>query len=83
MKALLDNGSLIICAMSRGDFTLAGHFIVIRGYDREGFLVNDPNCLSRSRRHWTFSQLKPQIKGIWAYTKAQAQTSSYMIREAG
>ena len=83
MKALLDGGALIICAMSRGDFTLSGHFIVIHGYDREGFLVNDPNCLSRSRRHWTFSQLKPQTKGIWAYTKAQAQTNSYRIYDAG
>lgn len=76
MKALLDNGALFICAMSRGDFTLSGHFIVIRGYDEQGFLVNDPNCLSKSRRHWTFSRLKPQIKGIWAYTEAQAQTAA-------
>ncbi len=67
MKEALDNDSFIICAMRRGDFTLAGHFIVIYGYDEEGFLVNDPNCIDRSRRSWSYERLKSQIKKIWAY----------------
>lgn len=65
MKTALDSGSVIICSMRPGDFTAAGHFIVIYGYDKTGFLVNDPNCVARSRQTWTFSELKGQIKNVW------------------
>ncbi len=65
MRAALDSGSVIICSMGPGDFTAAGHFIVIYGYDKTGFLVNDPNCVARSRQTWSFSELKGQIKNIW------------------
>lgn len=67
LMTLLDNGHIIICAMGRGDFTSAGHFIVIYGYDETGFLVNDPNCIVRSQRTWSFDELKWQIRSIWAY----------------
>lgn len=69
MKSVLDDGEIIICAMGKGDFTISGHFIVIYGYDEKGFKVNDPNCVARSRRRWTFEELEPQIKNIWAYKK--------------
>ena len=46
MKAELDAGRFLICAMKKGDFTAAGHFIVVYGYDESGFLVNDPNCVA-------------------------------------
>lgn len=69
LKAALDNGSVIICAMAKGEFTLYGHFIVIRGYDSEGFIVNDPNCVARSNRRWTFKEMKSQIRNVWTYKK--------------
>lgn len=69
MRAVLDNGGIIICAMGKGDFTLSGHYIVIYGYDKEGFMVNDPNCVARSGRRWTFSEIENQIKSIWVYGK--------------
>mgnify|MGYP002508544130 CR=1 FL=1 len=69
MKAVLDNGGIIICAMRKGDFTISGHYIVIYGYDNEGFMVNDPNCVARSGRRWTFSEIETQIKSIWVYDK--------------
>lgn len=65
MRAALDSGSVIVCSMGPGNFTAAGHFIVIYGYDKTGFLVNDPNCVARSRQTWSFSELKGQIKNIW------------------
>jgi len=73
MKAALDNGSVIICSMGPGDFTAAGHFIVIYGYDGTGFLVNDPNCVARSRQTWSFSELKGQIKNIWVMSSSPKQ----------
>lgn len=67
--AVLDDGGVIVCSVGRGDFTTQGHYIVIYGYESDGFLVNDPNCVARSRK-WAFSELKPQIKNIWAYLPA-------------
>lgn len=68
MKSSLDAGHPIICSMGAGDFTTQGHFIMIYGYDAEGFFVNDPNCVSRSQKRWSFDQLRGQIKNLWAYS---------------
>lgn len=67
LKQALDWGGVAICSMSEGDFTAAGHFIVIYGYDSDGFLVNDPNCVARSRQHWDWDSLRRQIKNVWVY----------------
>lgn len=69
LKQALDWGGVAVCSMSEGDFTAAGHFIVIYGYDSEGFLVNDPNCVARSRQHWSWDSLRGQIKNMWLYQK--------------
>lgn len=68
MKAALDNGSVIILSMGPGDFTAAGHFIVVYGYDRDGFMVNDPNCVARSRKQWSYSEFGAQIKNMWVFS---------------
>lgn len=70
MKQQLDQGGMIICAMRPGDFTTTGHFIVIYGYDKDGFLVNDPNSRERSGKTWSFSTLKGQIKNLWGFKPA-------------
>lgn len=67
MKEALDRNRILICSMSQGDFTTGGHFIVIYGYDKEGFRVNDSNCVARSRRSWSFEEIGDQIKQIWSY----------------
>lgn len=67
MQQQLDQGNLIICAMGAGDFTTAGHFIVLYGYDENGFLVNDPNSLARSEKQWTFEELDGQVRNLWSY----------------
>lgn len=67
MKEYLDRGNPIICAMRKGDFTTSGHFIVIYGYNEEGFWVNDPNSVIRSEKQWDFDTLKIQIRNMWAY----------------
>ena len=70
MKSALDSGQPVICSMGAGDFTTQGHFILIYGYNEEGFLINDPNCIARSSQPWTFERLRGQIKNLWAYRPA-------------
>ena len=67
MKQELKNGHPLICAMRAGDFTAGGHFIVIRGYEKDGFIVNDPNSRVRSQKRWTYEELSGQIKNMWYY----------------
>lgn len=71
MKSALDNDGLVVCSMRPGDFTTTGHFILIRGYDEEGFLVNDPNRRTHSQRQWSYQELKGQIKNLWVLSDAE------------
>ena len=67
--------AVVICSMKPGDFTAAGHFVVIYGYDSEGFLVNDPNCVARSRESWSYDVIGKQIKQMWTYQKGNSGQS--------
>ena len=67
MKNVLDSGGKLICSMRAGDFTSSGHFIVIYGYDENGFKVNDPNSIARSRVSWSYERLSTQISNLWSY----------------
>lgn len=65
MKQVLDQGGVLISSMRPGDFTTTGHFILIRGYDQNGFFVNDPNSRRNSEKQWDYETLSGQIKGLW------------------
>ena len=65
----LNAGHQMICAMGPGDFTRGGHFILIYGYDEKGFKINDPNCIARSKKRWSYDRLKTQIRAIWGFSK--------------
>ena len=65
----LDAGEPIICSMRPGNFTTAGHFIVlVKEVDGE-IMVNDPNSKSRSKILWDYDTLEGQIKNLWGFTK--------------
>ena len=66
MTDALEAGNPIILAMGEGDFTSAGHYIVLTGVDEDGFRVNDPNSRINSEKRWTYEQLEGQIRNIWA-----------------
>lgn len=66
MVSALENGKLIVCVLGPGDFTDSGHFIVLTGYQDGAFTVNDPNSPTRSAQTWSYDQLSPQIKNLWA-----------------
>lgn len=78
MQAVLDSGGLIVCSMRPGDFTTTGHFILIRGYDENGFFVNDPNRRSNSERQWDFDTLRYQIKNLWGLRDGSDAGSKYV-----
>lgn len=63
----LEAGHPIIASLRPGDFTTTGHFIVITKTINDKFLVNDPNSKENSHKQWSYSQLAPQIKDMWAY----------------
>lgn len=66
MKKNLELGNPIICIMGPGDFTTAGHFIVLRGVEDGKFIVNDPNSVENSERLWSYEEISGQIKNLWA-----------------
>lgn len=66
MKASIDSGKVLICSVKAGEFTSGGHFILVYGYNDEGFLINDPKCVARSNKTWSFAEFGNQIKRIWA-----------------
>lgn len=66
MKKNLELGNPIICIMGPGDFTTAGHFIVLTGVKENKFVVNDPNSKENSERLWSYEEISGQIKNLWA-----------------
>ena len=69
IRRTLEDGYVIICAMRPGDFTTAGHFIVLTKTENGQIKVNDPNSRSRSKI-WSYETLEKQIKNLWAFSKS-------------
>lgn len=66
MTENLEAGNPIILALGAGDFTSSGHYIVLTGLQDGLFVVNDPNSMKNSVRLWSYEELEPQIRNIWA-----------------
>lgn len=69
IKDHLDQGHYMIMNVRAGWFTAGGHYLVISGYDDEGFRVNDPNSKRRSSVSWKYADFQDQIKAIWVFSK--------------
>lgn len=69
IKGALDQGEVVILSMGPGDFTTTGHFILLRGYDGNGFYVNDPNRKANSEKQWDYDTLSSQVKCLWGIGK--------------
>ena len=65
MTDALEAGNPVILAMGAGDFTTAGHYIVLTGLENGFFRVNDPNSIANSRKLWSYEQMEGQIRNIW------------------
>lgn len=67
-KRIMDNllvDNPIICAMGPGDFTTAGHYIVLVGCEDGKIRLNDPNSCKNSGKLWSFEELSGQIRNLW------------------
>lgn len=62
----LEVGNPVICSMGPGDFTTAGHFIVMVGVEGGKIRINDPNSKARSAQLWDYDQISGQIRNLWA-----------------
>ena len=69
MVDAVEAGNPVILALGKGDFTSAGHYIVLTGWNGDAFTVNDPNSRERSKQLWTYEQLEGQIRNIWAISE--------------
>jgi len=75
MKKNLELGNPVICIMGPGDFTTAGHFIVLTGYKDGKFVINDPNSKTNSERLWSYEEFSGQIKNLWACRRPEQGTN--------
>ena len=73
MMAAIDRGEMLILSVHYGNFTHsgAGHFIVIYGYNANGFMVNDPGSYERSCKYWPYSVISGDVNKIYALGKLQ------------
>lgn len=68
IRNTLAAGHPIICVVGPGDFTTAGHYLVLIGLDEEGRVrLCDPNSRQNSEKTWEVSRLMSQIRNLWAY----------------
>lgn len=70
MVNALEAGNPVILAVGPGDFTTAGHYIVLTGVEDGKFRVNDPNSRENSERLWSYEEIEGQIRNIWAISAA-------------
>ena len=84
MVDALEQGKCVICSVSEGDFTYAGHFIVLTSIDNDSRIhLNDPNSPGNSSRAWSLSRLRKQIVSMWSYEKAPAPKKKKSGKDTG
>ena len=64
-KRALDDGEQIIAVMGAGHFTTGGHFIVIYGYNDEGFMILDSNNYRNTEAIWSYDSLASEMIVAW------------------
>lgn len=79
--ASLKSGHWLICCMGPGNWTKAGHFILVYGYENGNVLINDPASRAATREKNTWNRLKNEVKYYFDITvpgnnKTTSTTSS-------
>ncbi|MBQ6545961.1 MAG: C39 family peptidase [Lachnospiraceae bacterium] len=69
VRDFLDSGNPVICSVGPGDFTEAGHFIVLTAIDADGNVtVRDPVSPARSKKTWPVGRILGQVRNLWGYS---------------
>lgn len=67
LKAAADiEGAVVIAAVQGGTF--GNHALVIRGYDENGFYINDPATPERTAVQWDFEVFENELVRYWVVT---------------
>ena len=64
----LQSGHPIICNVGPGDFTQAGHYIVLTSYSDGLVTIHDPFSNKNTEKTWVYAEIADQIKGMWVYS---------------
>lgn len=65
IEKCLANGGLVICNMGKGYWTNGGHYIVVRGFDRNNFFACDPASAKRTQQSKT--QFLKELKKAFCF----------------
>lgn len=72
----LEDGNVLICKVSDGDFTTEESFILIHDYKNGFFYLKDPCSEARSKVGWDFKRLRGQIDKIAILEAGEPDTST-------
>lgn len=64
LKSAIDKENVVIMAGMSGE-NFGGHVIVIRGYDENGFYINDPANEEKTAAVWSFEDLGSELVRYW------------------
>jgi len=69
MESELDLGRVVVIVLEESPNYPGAHFLVLTGYDVQGFVVNDPASAENSRVRWSYADLEDHIVAIWSLEK--------------
>lgn len=64
LKSAVDTEGTAVMAAVRGE-TFGNHALIIRGYDENGFYINDPASSERTAKVWDFSIFENELSYYW------------------
>ena len=66
-------GALVVCSMSKGNWTTGGHFILMYNCDVTNVYINDPASTRSTRQKNTFALLKSQCRQYFCFAKPKVE----------
>ena len=67
LKAAVDMENTVVMAAVRGE-TFGNHALIIKGYDENGFYINDPADSERTAAQWDFEVFENELVRYWVVT---------------
>lgn len=68
LKAAVDTAGAVVMVVVHGE-TFGNHSLIIRGYDENGFYINDPADAEKTAKQWDFSVFEKELSHYWIITK--------------